>query len=320
MAEPDGAGDTVGNRVAAPFVTAKGSRVHTRTARAVIASLALGMGVVVSGQDAPRHFLWRVSGPDGATAHLLGSVHVLTKGVYPLSPTIEEAFKASKVLVEEVDLDEMNNPATMIQLMAKAMLPDDQTLDMVVSAETFAAVRARAAAGSVPLNVLQRMKPWTAGVTLAAAELTRAGFDSDLGIDKHFFDRAKSTGMPFRPLETLDYQFDRLDGLSSALQERSLEVMLADIDSQVSNVETMIAAWRKGDTSTLEKLLAEGTEGAPEIRERLLVERNRNWIPHIEKCLAADDQCFVVVGAAHLVGPDSVVALLQKAGYKVEQM
>lgn len=293
--------------------------MHTRTARAVIASLALGMGVVVSGQDAARHFLWRVSDADGATAHLLGSVHVLNKGVYPLSPVIEDAFRESRVLVEEVDLDEMNDPATMIQLMAKAMLPDNQTLDMVLSAETFEAVRARAAAGNVPFNVIRRMKPWTAGVTLAAAELTRAGFDSDLGIDKHFFDRAREAGMPFRPLETLEYQFDRLDGLSSALQERSLEVMLADIDSQVANVETMIAAWRTGDTSTLEKLMAEGAEGAPEIRERLLVERNRNWVPHIEQCLAADDKCFVVVGAAHLVGPDSVVDLLQQAGYKVEQ-
>ena len=97
------------------------------------------------------------------------------------------------------------------------------------------------------------------------------------------------------------------------------KVMLADIDSQVSNVETMIGAWRTGDTAALEKLLTEGTDEAPEIRERLLVERNRNWIPHIEKCLAAGERCFVVVGAAHLVGSDSVVDLLQKAGYKVEQ-
>ncbi len=286
---------------------------------ALIASLAIGMGMAASAQEEGRHFLWQVTGPGGATAYLLGSVHVMNKGVYPLSPAIEKAFKESKVLVEEVDLDEMNNPATMIQLMAKAMLPENQSLDMFVSPETFETVRARAAAGNVPLVVLQRMKPWTAGVTLAAAELTRAGFNSDLGIDKHFFDRAREAGMPFRPLETLEYQFDRLDGLPGALQEKSLEVMLADIDSQVSNVETIIAAWRKGDTSALEKLMADGTDEAPEIRERLLVERNRNWIPHIEKCLKSDEKCFVVVGAAHLVGPDSVVDLLQKAGYKVEQ-
>lgn len=286
---------------------------------ALIASLAIGMGIAASAQEEARHFLWQVTGPGGATAYLLGSVHVMNQGVYPLSPAIEKAFKESKVLVEEVDLDEMNNPATMIQLMAKAMLPENQTLDMIVSPETFAAVRARAAAGNVPLVVLQRMKPWTAGVTLAAAELTRAGFNSNLGIDKHFFDRAKEAGMAFRPLETLAYQFDRLDGLPGAMQEKSLEVMLADIDSQVSNIETIIAAWRKGDTSTLEKLLTDGTDEAPEIRERLLVERNRNWIPHIEKCLTSDEKCFVVVGAAHLVGPDSVVDLLQKAGYKVEQ-
>ncbi len=293
--------------------------MRTRTALAVVASLAIGVGSGVSGQDAPRHFLWRVTAPTGATAHLLGSMHVLTPGFYPLSPTIEEAFKQARVLVEEVDLDEMNNPATMVQLMGRSMLPAGQTLDQVVSPETFAELRERAAAGGVPMAVLQRMKPWTAGVMLVAAELNKAGFESSLGIDKHFFDRARAAGMPFRALETLAYQFDRLDGLPGALQEKSLQAMLADIDSQVANVETIVTAWKTGETATLEKLVADGTDEAPEVRERLLVERNRNWIPHIEKCLAADDRCFVVVGAAHLVGPDSVVALLQKAGYKVEQ-
>jgi uncharacterized protein YbaP (TraB family) len=52
----------------------------------------------------------------------------------------------------------------------------------------------------------------------------------------------------------------------------------------------------------------------------LLTQRNLNWVPKIEKILETDQIPMIVVGAAHLVGPDSVVGLLEKKGYKVEQM
>ena len=196
----------------------------------------------------------------------------------------------------------------MIGLMGKATLPQGQTLDQIVSAETFAAVRTRAEANGIPLMLLQRMKPWMAAVALTSSELTKAGFDSDLGIDKHFFDRAKAAAMPRRALETVAYQFDRLDGLAGSMQEESLKAMLADIDTQASNVETLAGAWRKGDTATVEQLLHEGFSDSPAIAERLLFERNRNWVAPVEACLSEGARCFVVVGAAHLVGPNSLVA------------
>jgi uncharacterized protein YbaP (TraB family) len=51
----------------------------------------------------------------------------------------------------------------------------------------------------------------------------------------------------------------------------------------------------------------------------MLVERNTTWVASVESCITQKTSCFVVVGAAHLVGPDSLVALLQKKGYTVEQ-
>jgi uncharacterized protein YbaP (TraB family) len=60
-------------------------------------------------------------------------------------------------------------------------------------------------------------------------------------------------------------------------------------------------------------------KATPEIYDRLLVERNANWVESVEPCVKQKTSCFVVVGAAHLVGPDSLVAMLQKKGYKVEQ-
>ena len=49
-------------------------------------------------------------------------------------------------------------------------------------------------------------------------------------------------------------------------------------------------------------------------RRVLLVQRNRAFAAGIEQLLNGDGVSFVAVGAAHLVGPDSVVADLAKDG------
>jgi uncharacterized protein len=289
-------------------------------ARAVAGAcvMALLAWTTAAGQ-APQHMLWKVTSPEGREAYLLGSIHVLTARYYPLSPVIDRAFAQSKTLVEEVNLDEMNDPAVIASLASQAMLSDGQTIDRVVSRETYDAIRARAEASGIPLLLIQRLKPWMAAVMLTAAELSKAGFDSSLGIDKHFFDRAKSGGMPIVALETVRYQFERLDGLSPSLQEASLNAMLRDIDAQAKNIDAFATAWQRGDAATLERLLMEGFTDAPEIAERILYERNRNWVAPVEQCLAKDERCFIVVGAAHLVGPQSLVALLRERKLQVTQ-
>jgi uncharacterized protein len=51
----------------------------------------------------------------------------------------------------------------------------------------------------------------------------------------------------------------------------------------------------------------------------IIDDRNRRWLPQIEKLLAQGDNALVVVGAAHLVGKDGVIELLRDRGYTVEQ-
>ena len=62
-------------------------------------------------------------GPRGAqpargTIYLVGSIHLLTKDFYPLSPALDTAFKDSDLLVEEANLDEMLAPSSQMQLLA----------------------------------------------------------------------------------------------------------------------------------------------------------------------------------------------------------
>ena len=286
-----------------------------RFALAFLAALATS----VSAQTPTKHFLWKVEAPGGATAYLLGSLHVLTADAYPLPAAIDKAFAESKTLVEEVDLDEMNDPMLMMAALSKAMLTGGETLDQLVSAQTYAEVKKRAEAYGMPMQALQRMKPWLVAVTLMAPTLQAAGFKPELGIDRHFFDRAKEKGLKRQALETLAYQLDRFDQMSAKLQEDLLKATIEDLDTQVTGVKDMVRAWSSGDLATMEKMMLTALTESPELYQRLLLERNQNWVPHVERCLSERAGCFIVVGAAHLVGKDGLPALLSKKGYKVTQ-
>src|SRR5687768_18416626 len=113
-----------------------------------------------------KHFLWKVEDSKGASAYLLGSLHVLTADAYPLPAAIDKAFAESKTLVEEVDLDEISDPLAMMGALAKAMLTDGQTLDKMIAPSTYADVKKRAEDVGLPMVALDRMKPWLVAVTL----------------------------------------------------------------------------------------------------------------------------------------------------------
>ena len=59
-------------------------------------------------------------------------------------------------------------------------------------------------------------------------------------------------------------------------------------------------------------------EGYPEVYAKMLVERNQEWVKHIENLSGQDSNSLVVVGAAHLVGDNSILELLKKKGFEVK--
>jgi uncharacterized protein YbaP (TraB family) len=291
-------------------------------------SLRLGLSVAVAtallgvptfAQAPGKTFMWTVTAPGAPPSYLMGSLHVLTPAYYPLSPRIEDAFAASTVLITEADIDEVSNPALVMSLVSKAMLREGRTLDQVISPDLHKQVMGRADKAGLPRVALQRMKPWLVALLLTAPVLQAAGFKAEHGVDRHFYDRAKDAGLERRALETVAFQFDRMDQMSAEEQEALLRSTIEDLDAHTGNVKTMADAWAKGDTVALEKLLLASMKSSPDLYKRMLVDRNANWVAGVEACITQKTSCFVVVGAAHLVGDDSLVAMLQKKGYKVEQ-
>jgi uncharacterized protein len=281
--------------------------------------LAVGFTLAHADAATARDFAWKVT-RGSSTVYLVGSVHLLTQDFYPLSATIDKAFGESDLLVEEVDLAELMAPQAQLQMLNRGMLPAGQSLDKVVSPATFAEVSKRVTQMGMPIEPLKRFKPWLLALTLAALQWQKAGFDAELGLDRHFYDRARKDAKPVQGLETAEYQMSRFDTISMEHQERLLVSTLSELDTEMANVGKIAQAWKSGDASTIERFVLQDLKEDPVMYERLLVERNRNWLPKLEALFMRPGRAFVVVGAAHLVGPDGLVALLKAKGYQVEQM
>jgi len=285
---------------------------------AVAAALALGMASVRL-LAAERSFLWKATNGRGSI-YLVGSVHMLTRDYYPLSPALEAAFKDADLLVEEVDIGELVTPQVQLNMLTRGMLPADQSLDGVLSADTFALVNRRLNGLGMPIAPLKRFKPWLLALTLAGIEWQQAGFDPALGLDRHFYDRAESERKPVQALETVEFQISRFDDLTMAEQDRMLAATVRQLDTQKAAVTRLADAWRAGDLRTIEQLILEDFKQERRLYDRLLVERNRDWMPKIAALFDRPGRALVVVGAAHLAGPDGLIAALVAKGFTVEQL
>jgi uncharacterized protein len=266
-----------------------------------------------------KNFLWKVPG-DKNTVYILGSIHLLKRGSAALKPVVEEVFSKSKRLVLEIDLVK-EGPAKFQQLLVeKGVNPEGKLLSEQLSPDTYELAARRASDLGIDLKLLASFKPWVVALTMVVMQLQKLGFDPNSGIDHQLAERAKQANKPVSGLETAEFQIDIFSQLSPPEQEMFLRQSLLEMDQLDKSVDEMVEVWSRGDVAGGEKLFLESMRGYPELKAKVIDERNRNWVPQIEQFLKQDEDVLVVVGAAHLVGNEGVIELLKARGYKLEQM
>jgi uncharacterized protein YbaP (TraB family) len=298
-----------------PVPPTTSGRWSTRLRLAAVVAIAL---LVNAAAAQAKSFAWKATGK-GGTIYLMGSIHVMSESFYPLNPALEAAFKDSDLLVEEVDLNEMLDPMAQMSILTRGMLPSSQSLDKVLSPATLALVQ-KAVGDLGTAGPLMRFKPWMLAITLQGMELMKSGFDPALGLDQHFFDQAREKGTAVQGLETVEFQISRFDTMTMEQQDRMLAETLKELATETATVGKLGDAWKTGDVPAIERIALADLKSDPVMYQRLLVERNQNWMPKIEALFTRRGRALVVVGAAHLVGPDGLLAMLKAKGYTVEQL
>jgi len=265
-----------------------------------------------------KSFLWRVQS-DKSNIYILGSVHFLKKESYPLNKTIEKAFDSTQKLVLEVDLKSEDAGRVQSVTLEKG-INRDRTLQQNVSPETYSLAEKRAQELGIDIRALSPLKPWLVALTMTALQLQKLGFDPNYGVDRYLVERAVKSGKTIVGLETVAFQIGLIDQLPERDQESMLRQSLKEMDLLDRGLDQIVRAWSTGDVTTLEGLLLSGMREYPAVHQTVIVDRNRRWLPRIEKMIELGESTLIAVGAAHLVGKDGVIELLKARGYTVEQM
>ena len=157
-------------------------------------------------------------------------------------------------------------------------------------------------------------------MVLTMTALQHQGFSPEYGIDAYFYKKAVHEAKPVVGLETIQYQLGLFDNLSNISQDALIQQTLKDIKNVQGKVDIIIQAWTHGDSQGLNAYLLDSFKEYPSIYHALIVQRNMNWMHRIETFLRQKENHMLIVGAGHLVGENGLVALLEKKGYKPEQL
>lgn len=266
-----------------------------------------------------KRSVWKVSAKDNVV-YLLGSIHYLKPRNYPLDPAMESAFKDSKRVIFEIDLDDTKGDQAQQVMVSKAAYTDGTTLKNHVSETTYKSAEDKLKEMGLDIALFNPFKPWFAANMILARAMQQMGFDPGQGVDQYFFRKAKQETKEIGGLETLESQLDLFNKMPDFVQDLMLLQTVRGADTMPAAVETVVKAWASGDLKTLDATLLQGMREFPEVYQRVIVERNRAWLPQIESFLAQNVNYLVVVGAGHLAGRDGLIEALKAKGYSVEQL
>lgn len=264
--------------------------------------------------------MWEIQ-RDGKSAFIIGSLHMATESIYPLPGSMMRAFDESRIVVFEVDPQTMD--ATFKERFQQAGRADagEKLLDLLSSdvAEKFKAAAYR---NHIPISLIDNMKPWMAAVMLAANELMSGGTNGvspRFGLDQYFTAEAEKHGKEMRGLESGEDQLKLFTTMSDQLSLEFLEQTLDELSIAQSFMSKIVALWRLGDNTGIWRMIEKEFEDFPAVYDQWLVARNQAWVVEIEKLIHEDARAFIVVGSAHVVGPDGLPELLRARGYEVNQ-
>ncbi|WP_298443749.1 TraB/GumN family protein [uncultured Ferrimonas sp.] len=229
---------------------------------------------------------------------LLGSIHVGKADFYPMAAIIERAIVDAEALVLEANPNDPQLPQLFAQYaLAKQPLP------------AALAKQIQSRCDQLQLQCNLDLAPWLLSSQIAVGLMAKQGYSAPFGVESQLSQRFANR--PLLELEGMTQQMQLFDSLSRDANLQMVQAAIAEVD-----IEQMVLAWRQGDRAALQALFLQEYEN-DELMQLLLVQRNQQMAKKTKALLQEQSKLLVAVGAAHLLGESSVVALLRQQGVTV---
>lgn len=259
-----------------------------------------------------KSLLWKIEGKNlKKPSYLFGTMHIIEKDMFYFPKKLEGIIKKSKTVAMEIanlnQADAMQyfllKEGTLFDFFTETQLND--TLLPWVTSKT-------GMTEDVFRSMFEKMKPFVVLQTVTQVQF----LGKTESYEKTISEIAEKKKIPTVGLETIADQMAIFDNLSN---EEQTEMVMAGIrDEEKMNEQTRIMQqlYRNQQLDSLYIMINNDGGVISDKQNDFLTNRNKNWIPKIEKIIA-EQPSFIAVGAGHLAGQEGVIELLKKEGYTV---
>ena len=291
--------------------------VLKRLSRGVIAASLVWTACAGAAQAAPA--LWEVRDKD-SVVYLFGSMHVLAPNVRWRTRAFDHAYAAADRVWFETRAD--IGPDRIKALVDLYGVDPDRSLTEKLSPTALATLRPVLDRDGVPLEQVERLRPWAAAMMLSVAPMTQKGAKVESGVDVATTQRARVAEKPIETFETIEQQLRIFADLPEPVELAYLDDVAREQLSPPRDGVVLERAWLKGDMNRLGAVLVDHMRTErPELYQALLLRRNLAWADRLDAVMRQGQGTdLVVVGALHMAGNQGLPALMRARGYAVRRI
>jgi uncharacterized protein YbaP (TraB family) len=272
--------------------------------------LLLILSITINVQAQENALLWQVTGKDlKQPSFLFGTIHMICPEDFSISDSIRSTFNRTGKLYLEIDMDDAS---LMIKTVQLSMLKQGSIQDLMNSESYTRLERFMKDTIGMPMIMVNKMKPFTLLSLLYSKILPCRKPES---YEQRLLEMAKKQNMEVLGLEKLEDQFAVFDKIPDTTEISMIMEMIDNYEIQRTEFAKMVLLYNHKDLNGLANMINASPDMAG-FEDILLINRNRNWIPVMEKAMAAQPT-FFAVGAGHLPGENGVIGLLKKSGYTI---
>lgn len=287
--------------------------------------------IIASVTYSQAQILYRISGKGlKSPSYIVGTYHLAPSSFADSIPGMRQAVEQTNQVCGELDMMDAFKPENTAKLLKAQMLPEGTTLSSLLTAEQLERLNALLldVMGS-NLNdetfaaQMDKMTPAALSTTLSLQSYIKRteSFNPMELIDNYFQMLALQNGKAIKGFETVDFQMEILFGESLEKQVNDLMCMVDHFEETDEMVNRITTAYFSQNLKQIEEAMEEESKvecgTTDEDEDRLINNRNSNWLEMMPSMMAEQPTLFVV-GAGHLCGEKGVLRLLEKAGYTVE--
>ncbi|MCB0526667.1 MAG: TraB/GumN family protein [Lewinellaceae bacterium] len=270
-----------------------------------------------------KSVVWKISGNKlKKPSYLYGTIHMIPKSEFEMPGVIREALDRSKRVTFEIDMKEMTNFRTQFGLLTKAFMPGGKTLKDLLNEDDYQFVKSKISQNGFPSSMMERIKPLFLSTLFSGDE---SGIGGNMGsmtsVEMELFKSAKNRRLETAGLETASYQMSVFDSIPLDVQAKMLVDGLRSTDEDSTGgegqLDELLQLYKDQDINAMQTMVADEGSGMADYEDVFLKRRNQNWIEPMSNMMREKPTIFAV-GAGHLGGPDGVIALLRKEGFRVE--